>query len=278
MTGSMGARVLCIDDEVLGLEIRKVVFERAGYTVLTALEGNAAIKVFMENQIDAVVLDYAMPGMNGSQVARALRQLKPEVPILLLSAYLSFAGRCAEMGGPDCQQRGWRPHAASPGRRAAGWTIRAGEVKTDLNLHAFNRVLRTNAADADHSSWHPGRRAGVADPGGHRRPDQSGVCQRSDQRLYQLQAFIVDEETGLRGYQLTADRQMLEPYITGQQKAEQQLDSLAGMLTSPEQRLRLAQIRDDYALWKGYATPSLGAGKQDATPGDRSLPTCVVKR
>jgi CheY-like chemotaxis protein len=86
----MGARVLCIDDEVLGLEIRKVVFERAGYTVLTASEGNAAIKIFLENQIDAVVLDYAMPGMNGSQVACALRQIKPEVPILLLSAYLSL--------------------------------------------------------------------------------------------------------------------------------------------------------------------------------------------
>ena len=86
----MGAHVLCIDDEILGLEIRKVVFERAGYTVLTASEGAVAIKLFLENQVDAVVLDYAMPGMNGAQVARALREIKPDVPILLLSAYLSL--------------------------------------------------------------------------------------------------------------------------------------------------------------------------------------------
>lgn len=86
----MGARVLCVDDEVLGLEIRRVVFERAGYAVLTASNGPAAIELFKENEVDAVVLDYAMPGMNGSQVARALRQIRPDVPILLLSAYLSL--------------------------------------------------------------------------------------------------------------------------------------------------------------------------------------------
>ena len=86
----MGARVLCVDDEVLGLEIRRVVFERAGYTVLTASDGPSAIKVFRENEVDAVVLDYAMPGMDGAQVARALRQIRPDVPILLLSAYLSL--------------------------------------------------------------------------------------------------------------------------------------------------------------------------------------------
>jgi len=86
----MGARVLCVDDEVLGLEIRRVVFERAGYIVLTASDGPTAIQVFQENEVDAVVLDYAMPGMDGAQVARALRQIRPNIPILLLSAYLSL--------------------------------------------------------------------------------------------------------------------------------------------------------------------------------------------
>lgn len=86
----MGARVLCVDDELLGLEIRRVVFERAGYTVLTASDGASAIELFKANEVDAVILDYAMPGMDGAQVARALRQIRPDVPILLLSAYLSL--------------------------------------------------------------------------------------------------------------------------------------------------------------------------------------------
>jgi len=67
-----------------------VVFERAGYTVLTACDGRSAIQLFRDNPVDAVVLDYAMPGMDGAQVARALRQIRPDVPILLLSAYLSL--------------------------------------------------------------------------------------------------------------------------------------------------------------------------------------------
>lgn len=89
------ATVLCIDDEVLGLEIRRVVLEREGYLVLTANDGPSALTLFRQNHIDAVVLDFAMPGMDGAKVARALREIKPNVPILLLSAYLSLPGDVA---------------------------------------------------------------------------------------------------------------------------------------------------------------------------------------
>lgn len=82
--------ILCIDDEALGLQIRKIVLERAGYRVLTALDGTSGLLVFAKEWIDAVVLDYAMPGMNGSDVASAMRKNKPQVPILLHSAYVSL--------------------------------------------------------------------------------------------------------------------------------------------------------------------------------------------
>ncbi len=82
--------ILCIDDEVLGLEIRKVVLEREGYVVYTASDGPTGIKLFRQNTVDAVVLDFAMPGMNGAAVAQALREIRPTIPILLLSAYLTL--------------------------------------------------------------------------------------------------------------------------------------------------------------------------------------------
>ena len=82
--------ILCIDDEDLGLEIRKMVLEREGFTVLTAKDGRAGISVFDTEQIDAVVLDYAMPGMDGGQVAAILRQRRPDIPILMLSAYVAL--------------------------------------------------------------------------------------------------------------------------------------------------------------------------------------------
>ena len=82
--------ILCIDDEVLGLEIRKVVLEREGYVVHTASDGPTGIRIFRQQPIDAVVLDFAMPGMNGAAVAKALREIRPTLPILLLSAHLTL--------------------------------------------------------------------------------------------------------------------------------------------------------------------------------------------
>lgn len=83
--------VLCIDDEKVGLQVRKLLLERSGYAVLTAPDGPTGIEVFRQHPVDAVVLDFAMPGMDGGQVAAAMREIKPDVPILLLSAYLGLA-------------------------------------------------------------------------------------------------------------------------------------------------------------------------------------------
>jgi CheY-like chemotaxis protein len=82
--------ILCVDDEVVGLRVRKILLERAGYSVLTAADGRSGIELFATQPVDAVVLDYAMPGMHGGDVAKKMRQTKPEVPILLLSAYVGL--------------------------------------------------------------------------------------------------------------------------------------------------------------------------------------------
>jgi CheY-like chemotaxis protein len=82
--------ILCVDDEVVGLRVRKILLERAGYQVLTAADGQSGMELFATQPVDAVVLDYAMPGMHGGDVARQMRLTKPQVPILLLSAYVGL--------------------------------------------------------------------------------------------------------------------------------------------------------------------------------------------
>lgn len=82
--------ILCIDDEALGLQIRKAVLERAGYRVLTAMDGPTGLSLFAQERVDAVVLDYAMPTMSGSAVAIEMRRMRSDVPILLLSAYVNL--------------------------------------------------------------------------------------------------------------------------------------------------------------------------------------------
>lgn len=90
MAVGKGQVVLCVDDEAVGLKVRRILLERAGYQVLTASDGQAGIEVFRTNEVDAVVLDYSMPGMSGGDVAKAMRRIKPNVPILLLSAYVGL--------------------------------------------------------------------------------------------------------------------------------------------------------------------------------------------
>lgn len=82
--------ILCVDDEVVGLQVRQIVLEREGYRVLTAPDGPAALEVFKSEPIDLVVLDYFMPGMNGAEVAVEFRRLRPNIPILLLSAFINL--------------------------------------------------------------------------------------------------------------------------------------------------------------------------------------------
>ncbi len=82
--------ILCVDDETIGLQVRRMLLERAGYRVITALDGQTGLALFATNPVQAVVLDFSMPGMNGGEVAISMRAAKPDVPILMLSAYTSL--------------------------------------------------------------------------------------------------------------------------------------------------------------------------------------------
>src|SRR5256885_9840818 len=57
--------ILCIDDHWNGLIGRKMLLEKHGYEVLEATGGDEGLKLFLSRSVDAVVIDYQMPGMNG---------------------------------------------------------------------------------------------------------------------------------------------------------------------------------------------------------------------
>lgn len=79
--------ILCVDDEVSGLQLRKIILEASGYRVLIAPSGAEGLALFAAHPVDLVVLDFRMPHMLGDEVAKRMRQAKPEVPIVMLSAY-----------------------------------------------------------------------------------------------------------------------------------------------------------------------------------------------
>ena len=79
------AVILCIDDNQDVLECEKAFLESFGYTVLTAPSGGKGLELASIHSVDVVIVDYSMPGMNGHEVAIAMRRLKPGAPIIMLS-------------------------------------------------------------------------------------------------------------------------------------------------------------------------------------------------
>src|SRR5260370_4467048 len=81
------ATILCIDDHWNGLIGRKLLLEQRGYEGLEPTSGAEGLDLFFLRPVDAAVLDYQSPGMNGDIVSAKMKQAKSSLPILLLSAH-----------------------------------------------------------------------------------------------------------------------------------------------------------------------------------------------
>jgi two-component system, OmpR family, response regulator CpxR len=81
----MTATILCVDDDIQALDLRRRVLEQVGYRVLSTHSATHALETFRSSSIDAVILDYWLPGTNGIKVATEFKSLKPHVPIIMLS-------------------------------------------------------------------------------------------------------------------------------------------------------------------------------------------------
>jgi DNA-binding NtrC family response regulator len=81
--------VLVIDDDDCVLSIARRMLKYSGFDVLCASEGQEGIEIFQrhKDEIDLVVLDLTMPGLNGPGVFKKLVHICPEVKVLLSSGY-----------------------------------------------------------------------------------------------------------------------------------------------------------------------------------------------
>jgi CheY-like chemotaxis protein len=79
--------ILCIDDDWNGLLSRRILLEQNGYRVIESSDAAEGLRLFCSHTVDAVIVDYQMPGLTGDVVAGKMKGIKAEVPILLLSSY-----------------------------------------------------------------------------------------------------------------------------------------------------------------------------------------------
>ena len=81
--------VLLVDDDPSVRDVGQTILSRNGFSVLTAPDGPEAVEIFRQRfpEIACVLLDMSMPSMNGEEVFRKMRELQPEVRVILTSGY-----------------------------------------------------------------------------------------------------------------------------------------------------------------------------------------------
>jgi len=81
--------ILLIDDNAIQAATRQTILKRAGYFVIAALSPQRTLEQFRNAEfpedIGLVITDHIMPGMNGSVFVKELRELHPQMPVLVIS-------------------------------------------------------------------------------------------------------------------------------------------------------------------------------------------------
>lgn len=122
-----GSTVLMVDDDELLLESVGALIERLGFTLLIAHDGVEALEVFLRHQADicCVLTDLTMPRMNGLELLKALRQINPNLPVILASGYdQAQAMSGAPTDRPDAFLN--KPFGLDQIREALGRSLRNG--------------------------------------------------------------------------------------------------------------------------------------------------------
>ncbi len=83
--------ILCIDDDDISLRVGKLLLASVGFNVLTANSGEDGLELFKHNLIELVIADHFLSDRTGAEIAKQMKQLKPGVPNLILSAAVEKA-------------------------------------------------------------------------------------------------------------------------------------------------------------------------------------------
>jgi CheY-like chemotaxis protein len=94
--------ILVVDDEEMLRDLIGSVLAVGGHTVVTAANGRDALDKFLSGKFDLVFTDRAMPEMNGDEMARTIKNLSPQTPVIMVTAYgFAMNGQSLKPEGVD---------------------------------------------------------------------------------------------------------------------------------------------------------------------------------
>lgn len=127
-------RVLIVDDDpVIGLSCKKILGAE-GYTVLTAEDGETALKKVSDENFDLVITDVRLPGINGLVVLKESRILQPSADVVVISGYPSYedAGESVRLGAFEYIEKPFTPdfmiNVAKKVFDKKGWILRKAYI------------------------------------------------------------------------------------------------------------------------------------------------------
>ena len=103
-------RILVVDDDPGLMRLVSAILRSAGYTVVTAPDGNAALEAVQSDDFDAIVLDLRMPVLDGRGFFRELRASGRTTPVLIASAYGARDAQL-ELGAEGAIRKPFEPDA-----------------------------------------------------------------------------------------------------------------------------------------------------------------------
>jgi DNA-binding response OmpR family regulator len=147
------AQVLVVDDDATVASVVVSYLERAGHSTRQLGNGRAAVEAVAEHPPDLIVLDIMLPGMDGMQVCRRVRERWPDLPIVMLTALAEPDDRIAglELGADDYVTKPFSPRELtlrvdSVLRRAAAGVgaaprhvLTAGDITVDVAARRATR-------------------------------------------------------------------------------------------------------------------------------------------